>query len=90
MNAFEFTLRFRLPTTFADVDQVVGALAEAGCDDATVGIGRPGRISLAFEREAGSALDAMASAVRNVERAIPGAELEDASSTPLERQTNGT
>ena len=79
MNVYEFALKFRLPDAGADPDQYVEALGDAGCDDATVGIGQPGRIALAFDREARSASHAIASAVREVKRAIPGAELVEAS-----------
>jgi len=79
MKEYEFTLKFRLPDAAADPDRYIDALAEAGCDDATVGVGQPGRVALAFTREARRAFDAVASAVRDVKRAIPGAELVEAS-----------
>jgi len=76
---YEFTLKFRLPNVADDPHGFVDALAEAGCDDATVGVGQTGRIALVFTREARRAFDAVASAVRDVKRAIPGAELVEAS-----------
>lgn len=79
MKEYEFTLKFRLPDAEADPEQFVEALAEAGCDDATVGVGQRGRMALAFTREATTALKAVASAVKAVRRAIPGAELVEAS-----------
>lgn len=79
MNEYTFTLKFRLPEPSADPEKFVDALAEAGCDDALVGIGQKGRIALDFIREGSSAFDAIASAVRDVKRAIPGAELVEAS-----------
>ena len=79
MNEYEFTLKFRLPDANADPEQFIDALAEAGCEDALVGVGQPGRIALDFTREAKSAFEAIASAVHNVKRAIPGAELVEAS-----------
>ena len=79
MNEYEFNLSFRLPDDDADPDGYLGALAQAGCDDAAVGVGRRGRIALAFVREAGSAFDAIASAVQAVKAAIPGAVLIEAS-----------
>jgi hypothetical protein len=79
MNTYDFTIKFRLPDPSADPDQYMEALAEAGCDDAMVGIGVRGRIALDFSREARSALAAVSSAVRDVQRAIPGAELVEAS-----------
>lgn len=78
MNEYEFTLKFRLPEAEGDPGQFVGALAEAGCDDATIGIGQRGRIALDFAREANSALEAIRSAVRAVRHAIPGAQLIEA------------
>lgn len=79
MSEYEFTLKFRLPVTDADPEQFIDALAEAGCDDATVGIGQQGRIALDFTREADSAMEAVVSAVQAVKGAIPGAELIEAS-----------
>lgn len=79
MPEYAFTLKFRLPATAADPGSHVPALAEAGCDDATVGIGQAGRIALDFVREAGSAQQAIVSATRAVKRAITGAELLEAS-----------
>lgn len=75
MNKYEFLLQLQLPDAGDDPAQWVDALAQAGCDDATVGIGQRGRIALDFAREARSAFEAVASAVRAVKRAIPGATL---------------
>ncbi len=79
MNEYEFTLKFRLPDPDTDPGQYIAALADAGCDDATIGIGQRGRIALDFAREAGSAFEAITSAVRAVRKAIPGAALIEAS-----------
>ncbi len=79
MSEYEFTLKFRLPDANAEPEQFIDALAEAGCDDATVGIGQPGRISLAFNREAANALAAVISAIKAGKATIPGAELVEAS-----------
>lgn len=79
MNEYEFTLKFRLPDGSTDPEQFVDALAATGCDDALVGIGQRGRIALDFSREAETAQDAIASAVRDVKRAIPGVDLVEAS-----------
>jgi hypothetical protein len=79
MREYDFILKFRLPDADADPGQFIDTLAEAGCDDATVGIGQRGRIALNFAREARSALDAVRSAVRDVKRAIPGVQLVEAS-----------
>lgn len=78
MNEYEFTLKFRLPDADADPGRFIDALAEAGCTDATVGIGMSGRIALNFVRVAPNALEAVVSAVRAVRVAIPGVELVEA------------
>src|SRR3546814_101815 len=78
MNEYEFILKFRLPDPDVNQGQFVDALAEAGCDDATVGVGQRGRIALDFAREANTATDAIISAIEAVKRAIPGAELVEA------------
>ncbi len=78
MSSYEFILKFRLPDPHADPEQYLDALADAGCDDATAGIGQPGRLALDFARDAASALEAVVSAVRAVKAAIPGAELVEA------------
>lgn len=79
MTEYEFTLKFRLPDANADPEQFIDALAEAGCDDATVGIGQRGRIAMDFNREASSAMEAIVSAVQAVKGAIQGVELVEAS-----------
>jgi predicted DNA-binding transcriptional regulator AlpA len=61
-----------------DPESVLGALLAAGCDDATVGIGKKGRIALDFTRSAASARDAMEGAIRDVQHAIPGTTLIEA------------
>src|SRR3990170_2998771 len=76
---YDFVLKFKLAEGSADSDDLIEKLGEAGCDDAVVGIGQPGRIALSFMREAGSAQQAVISALENVKRAIPDAELIEAS-----------
>jgi hypothetical protein len=78
MAAYDFILKFKLPSTNTDVDALTDRLVEAGCDDALIGVGMQGRIALDFTREARSASDAVYSAIRDVKRAIPGAELIEA------------
>ena len=46
MATFEFTLKFSLPEAGTDPKAYVEQLAEAGCDDALVGVGLSGRIAL--------------------------------------------
>jgi hypothetical protein len=79
MGEFEFTLTFALPATTVDEDELVERLGAAGCDDATVGIGRRGRLALTFTREAESAAAALLSSLTDVRRAEPGARLIEAS-----------
>ena len=76
---FEFVLKFKLPEGSTDANALVERLGEAGCDDAVVGIGQPGRIALNFTRDADSAQNAVISALEDVKRAIPDAELIEAS-----------
>jgi hypothetical protein len=75
---YEFELRFKLPADDTDADEEVERLGEAGCDDALVGVGQPGRIALRFTRDAESAKRAIVSAVEDVKTAIPAAKLIEA------------
>ncbi len=79
MTEFTFILKFRLPDARADAGELERQLAEAGCDDALLGIGRPGRLALEFCRQAASAQDAVSSALADVWDAVPGAELIEVS-----------
>ncbi len=78
MTEYSFTLKFALDNPGEDFDELVERLGEAGCTDALVGIGQPGRIGLEFTREARSASEAVLSAFTDVKRAIPDAELVEA------------
>jgi hypothetical protein len=75
---YDFELRFKLPADDTDADEVVERLGEAGCDDALIGVGQPGRIALKFAREAESAKRAIVSALEDVKKAIPAAKLIEA------------
>jgi len=75
---YEFELKFKLPADEVDPAEWVERLGEAGCDDALIGIGQPGRIALRFDREADSAKQALVSALEDVKKAIPGATLIEA------------
>jgi predicted DNA-binding transcriptional regulator AlpA len=72
---YDFVLKFKLVDANLAGDDVVERLGAAGCDDATIGVGVPGRVALSFTREAGSAKQAIISALEDVKRAIPDAEL---------------
>lgn len=76
---YDFVLKFKLAEGSADANDLVERLGEVGCDDAVVGIGQPGRIALNFTRDADSAQQAIISALEDVKRAIPDAELIEAS-----------
>ena len=66
MSSFEFTLRLNRPVTLDEVE----ALYEAGCGDAGIETG-PGGTRIDFARVASSRAEAMASALRDVEK-VPG------------------
>ncbi|QCI10978.1 DNA-binding protein [Pseudomonas putida] len=74
---YEFTLKYQLPED-ENVDVLLERLAEAGCDDAVIGIGQPGRLALAFARESRSAREAIESALNDVRTAVPSARLIEA------------
>ena len=70
-----FTLNYQLADSDADLDELINRLADAGCDDALIGIGLPGRMAIEFTRSARSAQAAMTSALSDVRRAMPLAKL---------------
>lgn len=72
---YTFTLKYQLTGDDRDRDALVERLGEAGCDDALVGIGQPGRLALEFTREAADAGVAVRSALADVRRAAPSAKL---------------
>lgn len=78
MEEFEFTLKFYFSDSSKDADEYVDKLAEAGCDDAIIGIGQKGRIALQFFREAENAFEAVISAIKDVKSVIPDAKLIEA------------
>jgi hypothetical protein len=79
MRDYEFTLKFKLPDPTTDTGMYIDALYESGCDDAIIGTGTKGFIALGFIREAPSAYDALSSAIKDVRKAIPQAEIVEAS-----------
>ena len=78
MKEYEFTLKFKLQDSDFDSDIYVEQLYESGCDDAVIGTGKKGYIGLNFIRESSSAYEAIASAVKDVKKAIPEAILIEA------------
>ena len=74
---YTFTLKYQLASDDSDPHMLVERLGEAGCDDALVGIGQPGRLALEFTREADSADAAVRSALADMRGAVPSARLSD-------------
>lgn len=74
-----FTLKYQLSDHDCDPDALVERLGAAGCDDALVGVGQPGRLALEFSREAGSAEEAVHTALADVKSAVPTARLIEVS-----------
>ena len=72
---YTFTLKYRLLPADHSVDDLIERLGAEGCDDALVGVGQPGRMALEFTREADSARDALQSALADVKRVMPEAQL---------------
>jgi hypothetical protein len=79
---FTFKLNYQLSSDDANPDVLVERLGQAGCDDALVGIGRPGRIALEFTREANDLGAAIASAQYDVKKAVPTATLIETTAQP--------
>ncbi|MBC5768104.1 DNA-binding protein [Ramlibacter sp. GTP1] len=76
---YSFSLTFKLSANAGmSDDDIMLLLGDAGCTDALVGLGLPGYVGLDFDREARSAVAAILSAIRDVKRAMPDAELVEA------------
>lgn len=75
---YVFTLKYVIVGSDDNLDEIIERLGEAGCDDALVGIGQPGRLALEFTRESESAAAAVRSALADVRRAVPSARLIEA------------
>jgi hypothetical protein len=72
MTLFSFSLTIEGADVMTDAAQ--NALYDAGCDDATFGVS--GGVQTAeFDREAVEFAEAVASAIRAVESAVPGARV---------------
>jgi hypothetical protein len=78
MNEYDFTLKFNLHNPQNDPEDYVEKLYANGCDDALIGVGKKGHISLNFIREASSAYEAISSAITDVKRVLPYATLIEA------------
>ncbi len=78
MREYEFRLKFELPDKNIDPDIYIDQLYESGCDDALIGIGKKGYIALDFIRESETAYLAVSSAIKDVLKAIPQANILEA------------
>lgn len=78
MSQYDFTLKFALGQHDADPDAFVEQLLAEGCGDALIGVGQHGRIALNFTRDAETAVEAVLSALSDVQRAIPDSKLVEA------------
>ena len=78
MSEYEFTLKFKLPEENMEPEIYVDQLYESGCDDALIGIGKKGYIALDFIRESETAYKAISSAIEDVLKAIPQANIQEA------------
>jgi len=72
MTTFSFTLVIEGPDILAD--HALDALFEAGCDDATFSTSDGVQMG-EFDREASDFADAVGSAIKAVESALPGARV---------------
>ncbi len=75
MPEYDFTLKFNLQDSQIDLEMYIDKLYESGCDDAIIGTGKKGYISLNFIRESSSAYEAISSAIENIKKVIPQAVL---------------
>lgn len=78
MKTYDFTLKFAVPPGLTR-GALEDLLYEAGCDDALIGSGKVGRLAVAFAREAGSANQAISSALADTQKALPEARLIEVS-----------
>ena len=75
MPEYDFTLKFKLSNSQILPESVLDRLYQSGCDDALIGIGKPGYLGLNFVRESTSAYEAIQSAVKNVRSVLKNAIL---------------
>jgi hypothetical protein len=78
MKEYDFTLKFNLQDPEAKPDDYVEMLYASGCDDALIGVGKTGCISLNFIRKSSSAYEAISSAISDVKSVIKNATLIEA------------
>ncbi|MGK7898382.1 MAG: DNA-binding protein, partial [Xenococcus sp. (in: cyanobacteria)] len=75
MNKYDFALIFKLADEI-DSEIYLDAIYEAGCNDASVCMGKIGWMELDFIRCSHSASEAIESAIADVNRAVPNAVLK--------------
>ena len=75
MKEYDFTLVFKLAQSNSNPENYLDLLYEAGCDDALIGIGKEGYLSLNFIRESNSAFSAIKSAIDDVKSVLNSAKL---------------
>jgi hypothetical protein len=78
MAEYDFTLKFDIASLECEPETLLDQIYEAGCGDAIIGIGQPGRIAMNFIRDSTSASEAVSSALNDVNKAIPQAKLIEA------------
>lgn len=71
----DFTLVYALNPELDSQDEILRRLAGSDCADATVGLGRPGHVALAFSRKAQGRDVAVTLAAAQMAQVLPGAEL---------------
>lgn len=82
MHNFEFTIAVKLQDAAGVPEQYMGDLRAAGCEDTLVAIGQPGIIGLAYMRQAPTLCAAIDTAVDQLRRVIPDAEVIQVSLLP--------
>jgi hypothetical protein len=78
VKEYDFTLKFNLQNPHDNPSIYIESLYKGGCDDALIGVGKKGYISLNFIREASSAYEAISSAIVDVKKVLPCATLVEA------------
>ncbi|MBR8829486.1 MAG: DNA-binding protein [Gomphosphaeria aponina SAG 52.96 = DSM 107014] len=70
MKEYDFTLTFRFNKSEVNPETYLDALYKAGCDDALLGIGKPGYLVLNFIRLDSSAMSAIQSAISDIKTVL--------------------
>lgn len=75
---FAFTLKYQLSKEDGHQGELVERLMDTGCGDALIRHSPPGRLSLAFHRNAASADEALMGALKDIRQSLPSARLIEA------------